>query len=640
MKNKTQKNDFYMQINHKWLKTHKIQENKSSLDLFNILERKINIDLKDCFETLKKNNKKVGKICKSFQKQNNDLVIQEIFAIWQHFEESEDNIYETFSLSIKYGIDILVSVVVDDDYKLPENKCVTIIETCLSSPNIMIFKHPQSSASKKFRNVFITFLKNLFCCVFGENHSFKVEDIWDIEVEISKHMYKVPSVPIETFYNVYKTNKLFHSFDFKKLISVIGLKNIPSKIIIHNPNFFHHYQTLFNAKKLKLFILYRLIVSYSRFHKELEKLCFSFYSEYLRGIHKEEPFITESYKHLRDGILNTSLNKEYAKVFNGFKEKQYCKDLVSSIVKQIVIRLEQNTFLHKRTKEKAIDKIKSVNFVIGCSEKFQTCFVDTVRLEDLSDENPFINMQLFRDFVKKQMLETFDKKRILLTKEWDKSKCGNVFDVNAYYLNGDNTIVIPLGILKPPFLDMKKSYAYNLAFLGSTIGHELFHAIDDEGCKFDKLGNYKNWWTKEDLLHYKQSQNSIVKTYEKYARQQDNLKINGTISLGENIADIGGMLVAEMVLLETIKEKVIKGFNEKEGLNGKEERKRDKLLKDFFISYAKQWRILYSKKEFEIKRFYDVHALYKYRTNCVLLFSKHFQRLYNHKDVVDHQFFW
>jgi putative endopeptidase len=617
-KNKSCK-DFYTEINHKWLKTHRIEKHQSCLDLFHILETKNEIELKKCFENLKKKDKKVNKICKSFSHYNNDLTIQRILALWQRFQDSEGDIYKTFGLSIQYGIDILFSVIISDDFKKPETKCISIVETSLSSNDILIFLHPQSLESKKFKKVFILFLNNIFKCVFGNKHLFQVEDIWDTEVEIAKYMYKEPAVPIETFYNVFNTNKLFYSFDFKKLFSVMGLSS--STIIIHNPKFFEHYLNLFETPKMKTYFLYRVIIQHSHFHKELRKLCFSFYSKYLHGIKKEKSFEADTFKLLHDGILNISLSKEYLKKTDCSKEIQLCKEICQDIVKQMIVRISNNTFLHHGTKEKATDKIKNVRFVIGSSENFQLCLLDTLRLEDISDENPFINIQLFRDFVRNQTLKHFNEKRVLLTKEWDQSKCGNVYDVNAYYLASDNTIVLPLGILKPPFLDVKKSLAHNLGFLGSTIGHELFHAIDDEGCKFDKFGNYNNWWSKQDLVHYKKSQKYIVKMYEDYAKQNDNIKINGKISLGENIADIGGMLVSEMVLLEN------KNQNQ------------DQDLKEFFIAYAKQWRILYSKKEFETKRMYDVHALFKYRTNCVLLFSKNFQRLYK-KDNKDYTFFW
>lgn len=619
--------DFYTEINHKWLKTHKIQKNKSCLDLFNILERKINVEINKCFENLKKNNNKVRKIWKSFQKQNNDLTIQQIVSVCQRFQDTGNDLYKTLALSMQYGIDIVMAVVVMEDCKKPEHKCVTIMETSLSSPDVTIFQNPQSLETKKFRKVFIRFLENIFCCVFGKNHSFEVEDIWDMEVELSKHMYKVSSVPIETYYNVYKTDGSFQNIHLKELLLSMGMKDIPSNIIIHNPKFFQHYLTLFGSNKMRILILYRVIAKHSLFHTELRKLFFAFYSTFLQGIPKQETYSVESFKLLQDSIFKTALNKEYINLMPSDKEVKCCKQMITDIVKQMIIRIENNNYLHKRTKEMAIDKIKNVQFVVGSSEKFKPCFLDNVSLEDISDENPFINMQHYRDFMNKQVLDTFNEKRILLTKEWDTAKCGNVYDVNAYYLASENIIVIPLGILKPPFLDVNKSLAHNLAFLGSTIGHELFHAIDDEGCKFDKYGNYKNWWTKEDLKHYKSSQRSIVKIYEQYALQQDNIKIDGTNTLGENIADIGGMLLSEMVLLDSSGDKDTNGD-------------KDNILKVFFSSYAKQWRILYSKKDFEMKRHRDVHALYKYRTNCVLLFSKEFQRLYNNETNELKSFFW
>jgi len=200
------------------------------------------------------------------------------------------------------------------------------------------------------------------------------------------------------------------------------------------------------------------------------------------------------------------------------------------------------------------------------------------------------------------------------TDVWIRGVDGDTFDVNASYNNSKNELIIPNAILQSPFVDLNKSMAYNMANIGSIIGHEIMHAFDDDGCKFNEKGEYGNWWSLEDLRVYKEKQKSIIKHYEIMAKR-DKLKMDNKLTLGENLADIGGFLNAEKTFIEYLIET---------GYTGE---KFDQQMRDFYTFYAKEWRTI-NKPKFVPFLLKDSHSLAKYRVNSVLSLSPHFHRIF------------
>lgn len=188
----------------------------------------------------------------------------------------------------------------------------------------------------------------------------------------------------------------------------------------------------------------------------------------------------------------------------------------------------------------------------------------------------------------------------------------NSYDVNASYSQLDNSIFIPYGILQPPFLT--NNFIHTMAFLGIIICHELIHALDDEGSKYDANGVYKNWWKKADREKYNQLSKKISSIYK---HDKTDLK------MGENIADLSSMALVEDILDYFITEH------------------KEKYFKQFYTHYAKLYRTQHYKYYFEtIKN--DFHSYGKYRVNCILSNSKRFRDVYGispsdkmHHEIID-----
>jgi predicted metalloendopeptidase len=194
-----------------------------------------------------------------------------------------------------------------------------------------------------------------------------------------------------------------------------------------------------------------------------------------------------------------------------------------------------------------------------------------------------------------------------------------VFEVNAYYYSDKNMMVVPAGILQSPFYDLKKSDAWNLGGIGAAIGHEITHGFDDDGRMYDKAGVMKNWWSDTDLEKYIAVTKDLVKLFNKETYMGG--KVNGQLTLSENIADLGGVAIALEALEETFMEN-----------KAHDTGKRKKALQEFFTSYAVSWRNKDRPKKARQSLILDRHAPAPIRVNLIV---RQFAEFYEAFDVTE-----
>ncbi|MDC1107336.1 M13 family metallopeptidase, partial [Prolixibacteraceae bacterium] len=184
-------------------------------------------------------------------------------------------------------------------------------------------------------------------------------------------------------------------------------------------------------------------------------------------------------------------------------------------------------------------------------------------------------------------------------KEWGMSPQ----TVNAYYSPSMNEIVFPAAILQPPFFNLHADDAVNYGAIGVVIGHEMTHGFDDEGRKYDKDGNYNNWWTEDDAVRFTGRTDKLVKQYNSFI-VADTVHANGRLTLGENIADLGGVNISYQAF-----QKVKKNDNKIDGFTPDQR---------FFLAYAHVWANNMRKAEKLRRTKTDPHSLGEYRTNGIL----------------------
>ena len=329
---------------------------------------------------------------------------------------------------------------------------------------------------------------------------------------------------------------------------------------------------------------------------ELYNQNFAFYGKILSG--KQEP--SQLWKRaigIVNGTLGEGIGQEYVKVYFPEENKKRMLDLVHNLQKSLSQRIDGLDWMSDETKVKAQEKLAAFTIKIGYPDKWK----DYSKLEIDPSETFYANLQRAARF---EINDALDE----LGKPVDRDKWYmNPQTVNAYYNPTTNEICFPAGILQPPFFDMSADDAFNYGAIGVVIGHEMTHGFDDQGAQFDKEGNLNNWWSEEDKAKF-DAQTAALADYFSSFEVAPGVHANGKFTLGENIADHGGLQVSFNALKNILAEGKFNG--ECDGEFSPEQR--------FFLAYANVWANNIRPEEILVRTKSDPHSLGRYRVNGAL----------------------
>ena len=292
--------------------------------------------------------------------------------------------------------------------------------------------------------------------------------------------------------------------------------------------------------------------------------------------------------------FDSEITQKYVKLNQKDKEISEFKNIIMDIIEVYKKKIEDNTWLSSSTKEKALLKLNNMKVNVGYPDKW----------EDFSKDYKLTN-NLFDNVV------NMDKVIVDFTEESIKNKekywLMSALMVNAYYNVQENSINFPIALLEYDLSNEDTSYYKKLGSFGMIIAHEITHAFDDTGALFDENGNLNNWWTEKDFEEFEKLQKEVIAYYDEYLL--DNKKIDGTKTVGENIADLG----AVSCIVQVAKDK---GATDEE-------------LKEMFEAFANIWASKSTEEYTRLLINMDTHAPDKIRVNAVLSSIDEFYRLYN-----------
>src|SRR5438067_2148372 len=334
---------------------------------------------------------------------------------------------------------------------------------------------------------------------------------------------------------------------------------------------------------------------------------FNFYETTLRGTKQIKP----RWKRVvasTDSSIGEALGKLYVADYFPPESKARMLDLVNNLRSALADRIKTLEWMDDATKEAALKKLAAFTVKIGYPDKWR----DYSALQ--IDRGPFV-----LNAIRASM---FDVHRELnkIGKPVDRSEWGMTPPtVNAYYNPKLNEIVFPAGILQPPFFNPKADDAVNYGGIGAVIGHEMTHGFDDQGRQFDEVGNLRDWWTPESAAKFKERSGAIVKQYSEY-EPLPGLHVNGELTQGENIADIGGVKIAYAAL--------------QKALAGKPQEKIDGFTPEqrFFLGFAQIWRSVQRDEDLRLMVNTNPHSPARYRVNGPLSDLVEFQKAFNLPD--------
>jgi endothelin-converting enzyme/putative endopeptidase len=398
-------------------------------------------------------------------------------------------------------------------------------------------------------------------------------------------------------------------FDWNTYLKTAGIDQV-STFNVTEPKFYQELDRQIQSNSLddlKTYLRWHIASTKAPFlSSKFVNQNFDFYSHTLRGVEQIAPRWKRCVR-LVDGQLGEALGQEFVNRAFSQETKQSTLRMTKLIEQAMEDDIKQLTWMGPETKKQALEKLHSVVNKIGYPDKWRDYSSVEIKRDDFVG-----NVQRATMFESRRELAKIGKP--LDRGEWGMTPP----TVNAYYNPQMNDINFPAGVLQPPLYDPKLDDAPNYGNTGGTIGHELTHGFDDQGRQFDAKGNLRDWWTKEDGEQFEKRAQCIVDQYAGYTIIDD-IKINSKLTEGEDVADLGGLILAYMAW--------------KADTQGKQLENRDGFTPDqrFFIGYA-QWACENQRPEnLRANAITNEHSPGKYRVNGLMVNIPEFQQAFSCK---------
>jgi putative endopeptidase len=645
--NVTANNDFYSYINDRWLREVDLEDHQGyivQIDDFRLVQDKVYrnlIDILNNYTTDPATKKTKEGICirnafKSFNTFNTneqtrflaqkfveyvDLVMTSDLNLWQKLARINRNEIISWGAPFVWSIN-------------PDDKNPTIYKCYLEPPEVTLLdvdiyfddvedNEEDKKYKTKYRQKYIAYLNRLFEIALGSNHGFNVTDVYECEVEILNASFcNLIKAEDENGYNVVSKDEAINKFGFnwEEFCKELGFKKIPDSFVTSNINYLLCGTKLlkekWNSPTWRTYWVYIYIRQQCRWDEYGVVNYFDFQGKYLRGQEASSDFTIKPIFGM-GFLFNTFLSKQYILHYKNDQMIDYVK-MIAEDLKTVFIRiLKRNTWMEEKTKKVALDKLQNVKIDIG-----ETSDLREDPLLDYKPDDPWGNLIKMAMWRHEQAIELVGKKVIDIPAiDWSqippKFISKQTYVVNAMYTPTENSVYVPLGYIQKPFVDLdERGLEYNLAHIGFTIAHELSHALDDFGSKYNKLGQLDDWWTEKDKKAFKKIQENVVKQYETFALY-DKIEFDAWPSIGEDLADISGFAICQ------------------EYLRDFQQKNQDILpiqslsFEAFFVYFALQSRQKISKKSILAQLKTNPHPLDKYRCNVPLSRSRIFRAIYN-----------
>jgi putative endopeptidase len=374
----------------------------------------------------------------------------------------------------------------------------------------------------------------------------------------------------------------------KQLMRDLGVPGGVSDVIVGQPKFFEGLSKLLEERpldELKTYVRWTLLTAAAPFlSEEFERENFRFFSTVLSGTPEQEPRWRRAGT-VVDGRIGEALGQLYVAKHFPPESKARMMEMIGNLRAVMRDRLQKVEWMSEETRQKALAKFDRFSPMIGYTEKWR----DYSRVEIKRDDYFGNVMRATTAEARRQIDRTGHK---VDKREWSMTPP----TVNAYFSPTQNQIVFPAGILQPPFFDPALDDAVNYGAIGGVIGHEITHGFDDQGRRFDAEGNLTDWWTPDDATRFRDRAQKVVEQYNQY-QALPGLSVNGQLSLGENIADLGGTSIAFEAFQRSRKGKPtpakIDGFTAEQR---------------FFLGWAQMWRTQYREDAMRLQVARGPHA--------------------------------
>lgn len=559
--------DFYAYAVGKWLAKNPVPKTESRWGSFHILRENSKDQLHAIALDVAKNARaKKGspeQLVRDFWVSGMDETAREklgsapLIPIFKKIDalRNEKDIVPFIAEAHKMGIDALWGAYVGPDDKRSDRNIFHLYQSGISLPDRDYYVKTDAD-SIRIREAYLKHGTKMFELVglSKKEAAMAMQIVLQIETSLAEaSMTGVERRDVEKQYNKRTVKKLVSEapLDWATYLKRLGAGSV-RELIVTQPLFMKRASELLQTISLeewKIYLKWQAIDEFAPFlSKPFLTEHFNFYGKTLSGTKEIQPLWKRTIAVI-DASVGDALGKLYvAKHFNADAERKI-NALVDNLFDTYAARIKTLDWMSAPTKKKALAKLWQINRKLGHTKKWKTYAGLDIK------PNDFIgNLSRSHTLALKRMLAKIGKAPDRT--EWHMTPP----TVNAYYWPNMNEIAFPAGIMQPPFFDPAAPDAINYGAIGSVIGHELTHGFDDQGCQFDGKGNFKNWWTKDDAAKFAKKTKVLVKQYDDFVAVED-MHVNGKLTLGENIADLGGVVIAFEAMQRALKGRKIELVN-------------------------------------------------------------------------------
>lgn len=620
--------NFFMFANNNWFKQNPIPASEKSNGIFRTIQDTINESIKKICETsvtganAKGSNKqKIGDYYYSgmdtttIEKAGTSALTEEFKKI-DNIKNMPELLNATAQLQTQ-GISALFGFGVTQDEKKSSQYAVYITQCALGLPDRDYYTNTDPH-TVNLRNEYVNHVKTMFKLIGADEKQAtqNSETILKIETELAQASRKMEALrdPYKNYNkkSVEETTKLSPSIKWTEMTKALGLHNVDS-IVVGQPEFFRSLEKTLNTTRVedwKIYLKWSLLNTYADYlNKAIELESFHFYSTVLEGIKEQKPRwkrIVED----TDAMLGELIGQVYVEEYLPKGTKEKLVEIGNNIRSVYAEHIKALDWMSAPTKEKALSKLAKINMKVGYPDKWK----DMSTLE-ISRESYLSNVMNVNKWEYNYMVNKYGQP--VDRNEWHM----NPQTYNAYYNPTNNEIVVPAcNIIVPGFEGRMPDDAVLYGIIGgSTFGHEITHGFDDQGSLYDENGNLTDWWTKEDREKFTAKTKLIVEQFNNYT-VLDSIHVRGENTQGENIADLGGVVMGYEAFKKT------KQGQSNELIGGYTPDQR------FFLSYAYAWMVNRTNESLSKQIMSDVHSPAEFRINGPLSDIDEFYTAFNIKE--------
>lgn len=613
--------DFYRYANGKWMDNHPVPDEFANYGSFHQLDELNNKRLKELFEETAKNpsGSKEKELMACFYTSGMDTAaienagIKPLMPLLDEINAADDKemLLKVIAKLHTYQVYPLFYFYSAQDEKNSAMEIAALMQGGIGLPDRDYYL-AEGQPYETLRTEYLKYIQKVFM-LKGEDEKTALSSarvVYDIEKRLAEaSMTMIERRDPIAQYNIRTVSELTqetHGFNWKVFFEETAAGD-PGKVNVNQPRFFAEAGALYKGVGMdnwKKYLTFHTINSFAPYlNSGFVEAQFAFYGTTLSGRVK----LRERHKRVieaANNLLGECVGKFYVEKYFPESSKKRMTGLVLSLKESWADHIKALDWMSEETKTRALEKLDSMKFKIGYPDKW----IDYSSLH-MQKDNYVANVMEARrfDFIRgiKEINKPVDRQK------WEMSPQ----TVNAYFHPNLNEIVFPAAILQPPFFFPDDDDAVNYGAIGAVIGHEMTHGFDDQGRLYDAAGNLNDWWTEADSKKFNDKTKPLVEFYNGY-QVAENLFVNGELTLGENIADLGGLSVS----LDALKKKL--NGNEPE-INGFSPVQR------FFLAYAQVWRQNIRPEELQKRVKTDVHSPAQSRVNGIVYQHPDFYSQFN-----------